>query len=102
VYPQSEKAGLNTWDIGDAVLEALRRSSERGIGDPLPRSLVARHRFMHRGRAWRQIHDPQSIADVAEARRRLVFDELLRVQLALVLRKRALEGEDKGLGAEPP
>ena len=97
VYPQSEKAGLNTWEIGDAVLEALRRSSERGIGDPLPPSLVERHRFIDRGRAWRQIHDPQSMADVAEARRRLVFDELLRVQLALVLRKRALEAETKGI-----
>ena len=31
------------------------------------------------------------------ARRRLVFDELLRVQLALVLRKRALEQESVGM-----
>ena len=102
VYPQSEKAGLNTWEIGDAVLEALRRSSDRGIGDPLPPSLLERHRFIDRARAWRQIHDPESMADVAEARRRLVFDELLRVQLALVLRKRALEAETKGIVHDPP
>ncbi|MEO5839232.1 MAG: ATP-dependent DNA helicase RecG [Acidimicrobiales bacterium] len=102
VYPQSEKAGLNTWEIGDAVLETLRRSSDRGIGDPLPPSLLERHRFIDRARAWRQIHDPQSMADVAEARRRLVFDELLRVQLALVLRKRALEAETKGIVHDAP
>ena len=77
------------------MLEALRRSSERGIGDPLPPSLLERHRFIDRARAWRQIHDPQSMADVAEARRRLVFDELLRVQLALVLRKRGPRGRDQ-------
>ena len=102
VYPQSEKAGLNTWEIGDAVLEALRRSADRGIGDPLPPWLVERHRFIDRARAWRQIHDPQSMADVAESRRRLVFDELLRVQLALVMRKRALEAETKGIVHDPP
>ncbi len=31
------------------------------------------------------------------ARRRLAFDELLRVQLVLVLRKRAMEREQRGL-----
>jgi ATP-dependent DNA helicase RecG len=102
VYPQSAKAELSTWEIGDAVLEALRRSVERGIGDPLPHWILERHRFIDRGRAWHQIHDPQSMADVAEARRRLVFDELLRVQLALVLRKRALEAETKGIVHEAP
>jgi ATP-dependent DNA helicase RecG len=102
VYPQSGKADLNTWEIGDAVLESLRKSAHRGIGDPVPSVVLERHRFIPRGQAWHQIHDPQSMADVAEARRRLVFDELLRVQLALVLRKRALEAETKGIvHAEP-
>ena len=37
---------------------------------------------------------------LAEARRRLVFDELLRIQLALVLRKRQLERTAKGIRHE--
>ena len=96
IYPQSEKAGLNTWEIGDAALEALRRSADRGIGDPVPASVRAHFRFIDRASAWRQIHEPTSMAEAAEARRRLVFDELLRVQLALVMRKRALEAEMVG------
>ena len=30
IYPQSEKAGLSTWEIGGWVAEALRRSKPRG------------------------------------------------------------------------
>ena len=37
------------------------------------------------------IHGPESMSDVFGAGRRLVFDELLRVQLTLLRRKRALE-----------
>jgi ATP-dependent DNA helicase RecG len=37
------------------------------------------------------------MADMAQARKRLVFDELLRVQLALVLRKRELERRSVGI-----
>ena len=34
VYPQSEKAGVSSWEIGDWVSEALRRA--RTFADPLP------------------------------------------------------------------
>ena len=37
------------------------------------------------------------MAEKEQARRRLAFDELLRVQLVLVLRKRALERESRGI-----
>ena len=47
--------------------------------------------------AFRHIHAPEALGERDQARRRLVFDELLRVQLALVLRKRALEREAKGI-----
>ena len=36
IYPQSEKAGLTTWDIGRWLTEALRRCERRGIVEPLP------------------------------------------------------------------
>jgi ATP-dependent DNA helicase RecG len=97
VYPQSEKAKLSTWDIGSAVAEALRRSAPRGILDPLPPAIRDRFGFVDRNTALIGIHDPESMAQVQEARRRLVFDELLRVQLGLVLRKRALEATTPGI-----
>ena len=36
IYPQSEKAQINTWEIAGWVEEALRRCRERGIADPVP------------------------------------------------------------------
>ena len=100
VYPQSEKAGLHSWDIAEWVAETLRRSlppSGRGIVDPVPEYLLDRHDFIRRGAAIAGIHSPDSMAEMATSRRRLVFDELLRLQLALVLRKRAIERTAKGV-----
>ncbi|MEI2704211.1 MAG: OB-fold nucleic acid binding domain-containing protein [Ilumatobacteraceae bacterium] len=36
IYPQSEKAGLSTWEIAGWVEDALRRCEPRGLADPLP------------------------------------------------------------------
>ena len=97
VYPQSEKAGLSTWDIGDWVGEALRRSRPRGFADPVPEP-GARPLRPGRPDARRSTAStpPSRWPHKDAARRRLVFDELLRVQLALVLRKRASSGPTTG------
>jgi ATP-dependent DNA helicase RecG len=97
VYPQSEKAGLTTWEIAGWVETALARSRVRGIADPVPQSVLQRLRLEGREQAIRAIHAPDSMDAQRLARRRLVFDELLRVQLALVLRKRAIEQESVGM-----
>jgi len=94
VYPQSEKAGLHSWDIAEWVGETLRRTlapAGRGLADPLPVYLLDEYDFITRDAALQGIHQPESMAEVSEARRRLVFDELFRLQVALVLRKRAIE-----------
>ncbi|MDG2261705.1 MAG: OB-fold nucleic acid binding domain-containing protein, partial [Actinomycetota bacterium] len=91
IYPQSDKAGLMTWDVASFVTESLRRCSERGLGDPLPADVLAQWGLMSRHQAMTLIHGPESMSDVFGARSRLVFDELLRVQLTLLRRKRALE-----------
>jgi ATP-dependent DNA helicase RecG len=97
IYPQSEKAQINTWEIASWVEEALRRCRERGIADPLPEAVRRRLGLIDRFEALSNIHLPESIADKEQARRRLAFDELLRVQLVLVLRKRAMERDQRGL-----
>jgi ATP-dependent DNA helicase RecG len=43
------------------------------------------------------LHLPDTFAAKEAARRRLAFDELLRVQLVLVMRKRMMEREQKGI-----
>jgi ATP-dependent DNA helicase RecG len=95
VYPQSEKARLRTWDFGKWIEEALHRAGD--FADPLPAEWRDRLDVVDRSWAFNQIHDPESLAAAEAARRRLVVDELLRLQLALVVRKRAIEREAKGL-----
>jgi ATP-dependent DNA helicase RecG len=89
VYPASAKAGLNSWDIGRFVAEALQRAGE--LVDPLPESVRSALGFSDRTAAFRALHAPESLEEVEPARRRLVFDELLRLQLAVFLRRRAFE-----------
>ncbi len=97
VYPQSEKSGLRTWDIAGWVAEALDRCRPRGIADPLPKAIRARYGFVDRHAALEAIHRPASDRERDKARCRLVFDELLRVQLELVRRKRHLESVTTGI-----
>ena len=54
--------------------------------DPLPAKLRATRRLMSISRALRSIHFPSSLAEVPLARRRLAYDEVLYLQLALRLR----------------
>ena len=84
---RSPAGGRGRWRAGRAASPTRcpsRRARALGLVD--------------RTTAVRGIHLPESDGATAQtARRRLVFDELLRVQLALVLRKRALERTAKGI-----
>ncbi len=95
VYPASAKAGLTSWEIGECVEEALRRAGE--FVDPLPPEWRSSLDLWGRTEAFGAIHLPESYDVVAPARRRLVFDELFRLQLALVLRRRAFEDNARAL-----
>ena len=97
VYPQSEKAGLDTWDIAAFVEQALNRCQPRGILDPIPFAVLQRFDFVGRHTALNGIHRPTTMRGSDQARRRLKFDELLRVQLELVRRKRWLERHTAGV-----
>ena len=97
IYPQSEKAQLNTWELAAFVEEALRRCHPRGIVDPVPGDVRRRLGLIGRQEALWSIHAPETMREKEAARRRLAFDELLRVQLVLVLRKRELERSSRGL-----
>ena len=95
VYPQSEKVRLTSVDLAAWTEEALRRAGE--FDDPVPEEYMRRHDLVDRTTAFRDIHRPETMEAHVHARRRLVYDELLRVQLALVLRKRALEATAAGI-----
>ena len=96
VYPQSEKSRVTSWELGRWIEDALVKCAPRGIADPVPRDIIEAHSFMSRGDAMRAIHLPESMEERAEARRRLAFDEVLRVQVMLVGRKAQWERESAG------
>ncbi len=95
VYPQSEKAGVMTWELASLVDEGLARAGE--LVDPLPTEWRDRLDLVDRTWAMTQIHHPESMAAVQAARTRLAFDELLRLQTILVMRKRAVERDAVGI-----
>ena len=97
VYPQSEKAGVTSWELGDLASRALTRCEPRGLAEPLPADVLERYGLVGRSAAYDGIHRPESMGDTTAARKRLVFDELLRLQVALVQRKRELERTSVGI-----
>ncbi len=97
IYPQSEKAQLSTWELAAWVEDALTRARPRGVAEPVPANVRRRLGLIERWSALHDIHLPETIAAKEQARRRLAFDELLRVQLVLVMRKRAMERDAVGI-----
>ncbi len=100
IYPQSEKAAIATWEIAGVIDQALKRWDGYGIPDPVPVEIRKRYGLLDRRQAFLSIHTPETMGEKERARRRLAFDELLRVQLVLVLRKRRLEQEAAGFRHE--
>lgn len=59
-------------------------SEIQGLYDPLPLSLRARYRLYSRYQAYRGVHNPVSIPDANQARRRLRYEELFFLELELI------------------
>jgi ATP-dependent DNA helicase RecG len=97
VYPQSDKLRLYSKDYRSWIKVILKRSEQRGIADPVPAALRTEHGLVDRAKAFHGFHAPEAMDEVYKARRRLVFDELFRVQVALVRRKLELERTTPGI-----
>jgi ATP-dependent DNA helicase RecG len=95
LYPASGKAGISSWEMGGFIEESLRRAGP--LLDPLRTSLLVDHSLVDRTAAYWGIHIPQNMSEVPPARRRLIFDEFLRLQLLLALRRRRLEETSAGV-----
>lgn len=84
VHPTA--GGVGPGHMRRAIHNALERS--RPIDDTVPTELKAAHGLMERDQAFASIHFPESLEEVAPARKRLVYDELFRLELALAVQKR--------------
>lgn len=92
IHPATEK--LSTAWIRRLIGNALAQT--KGLLDPVPLDLRAKYRLMSRGAALEAIHFPQSSDEIAEARRRLVYEELLFLELMLME-----EGAARAAGRTP-
>ena len=72
------------------------------IEETLPEDLRNRLDLMDAREAIRNIHFPESEAALEAARKRLVFEELFLLQLALAMRKRGIEAPGQGIAFEMP
>ena len=97
IYPQSEKTQVSTWELATWVENALERCRERGLCDPVPTDLIDKLELVDRTAALWGIHFPETMVAKQNARRRRAFDELFRVQVVLVGRKRAFELDNTGI-----
>jgi ATP-dependent DNA helicase RecG len=91
--------GVGPGHLRRAIHNALKRSQP--IDDALPTELKAANGLMDRDRAFASIHFPETTEDVAPARRRLVYDELFRLELALALQKRHQVESSIGISHRP-
>lgn len=89
IYRQCE--GLNSKIIEKAVSQALSIVSN-DLTDTLPNAIRLENELCHRSFALNKIHFPDSMEDVEIAKKRLVFEELLVLQLGMLkLKKRNRE-----------
>ncbi len=95
IYPASDRAGLSSYELSRYAEEALRRAGP--LADPLEVGHRQRLGLPDRSSAMVSVHRPKSVEETYPARRRLAFDELLRLQAAVVLRRQALLREARGL-----
>ena len=79
-------AGLNNRVVMKAVKEALSMLPEV-IRDPLPYDILKRYNLCTLSYALQNIHFPSDMAAMERARRRLVFEELLVLNLGMRLMK---------------
>ena len=89
VYRATE--GLPSRQIAKVMEQALTELPE-DLRDPLPEDVRAKYRLCHIRYALRQIHFPDDRETLATARDRLVFEELLILQLGLL----RLKGRERG------
>jgi ATP-dependent DNA helicase RecG len=87
VYPASEEVPPKRLR---ALVEAVLPLAA-DVPDPLPAELKHRLRLPRAGDALHVVHGPRSLDEAESGRRRLAFDELLRLQLGLAIARRERE-----------
>ncbi len=83
IYSLTE--GVTADKFRDLIQSILYLTS--GIKDPLPKDTVSRLDLLTKKEAFFYIHNPENAKMLAKAKRRIVFEEFLLLQLSLLLRR---------------
>jgi ATP-dependent DNA helicase RecG len=78
------------------VIQNVLAQPRLPVDDFVPAALLHRHGLPPREQAVRQIHEPADQEALAQARRRLAYEEFLLLELAMALRRRRLLALESG------
>ena len=105
IYPLTEgiKPGqMRRW-LHTAIEGGTRRTGlVSEVPEPLPPAVRERHHLPDIASALRQVHFPDDVERLFSARRRLAFDELLVLQLALAQRRARWKAQASALALRVP
>lgn len=97
IYPATER-------VSATMLRRLLHNAFERLGrvpDPLPAALRVQRNLLSKDVATKLVHFPDSLEQIAAARRRLVFEELFVMQVGLALRKRHVSEDLRGIAQTP-
>jgi ATP-dependent DNA helicase RecG len=97
IYPATER--LSATYIRRLLHNALERLGR--VPDPLPADVRVERNLLSKDVATRLVHFPDDLEQIADARRRLVFEELFTLQIGLALRKRHVADDLRGIPHTP-
>ncbi len=98
IYSSTEKLkniGLGSRGLNKIIKELLNQCSSE-IAETLPDYLISKFNLLDRKRAIINIHFPVNSGIIAEATKRLKFEELLLIQFQLLQQKNSLSKKIKG------
>ncbi|NLO83455.1 MAG: ATP-dependent DNA helicase RecG [Clostridiales bacterium] len=94
VYPLTE--GISQKDLRNITASVLKRVEGR-LHDEFPASVRKMFGLVEKNYALRHIHFPQTVQSLKAARRRLVFEELFYIKMALSVIRQKNHMEQRGL-----
>ena len=89
IYPATAKL---TSDVIQRVVEENLPAALPAIQEWFSQTLLDKHKLLPRREAYRAIHLPSNEREAQQARRRIVYDELMLMQLGLGVSKRLRDG----------
>jgi len=99
IYPLTE--GLTRRNMRRLTWQAVQ-DWLGGLNDPLPNTIISRTKLMPLLDAVYQVHYPKNMESWELARRRIAFDELFTLQLAVLTRRRLQRDDVKGIKLVAP